>query len=447
MKVLCKNDITIIEPTEAIRNYCLNTLTLDNPTYLNAKKAGLYIGNIPPKMKLYVSINKGRELILPFGCFYDIVSLEPHADYQAFFKPFKSFNLIGNIKLYDYQQRALESLKSGRNGILEAPCGSGKTQIGLELIKEIGGRALWLTHTEKLLTQSLERCKTYFQGDFGTITGGQVNIGKEITFATIQTMSKLDPGMYRDMFDIVIVDECHHCVGSPTKVMQFYKVMTNLNCRYKYGLSATLSRADNMITCVYSIIGRKLYTIKQSDVGDKIIKAKHERVDIDIDYPMEEYLNSDGTIDFMKLITMLSNNQERDNIIVSHIVANKDRKQLVLCHRVEHVRRLSELVKSKGIKVACIYGAVSKKEREYDADVIIATYSLAKEGLDIPTLDVLHLATPQKNESTTEQSIGRIERNVEGKQTPVCYDYVDNDIQYCVNCFRKRRTIINRKNR
>lgn len=447
MEVNCKNDITIINPTNSIVDYCDSVLTLDNPTYLNAKKLGLYAGNIPPKIKLYVSINKGQTLILPFGCFKDIYTLEPKALYKAFFKPFKCTNLIGDIKLYDYQQRALESLLKGKNGILEAPCGSGKTQIGLKLIKEIGGRALWLTHTEKLLTQSLERCKQYFKGDFGTITDGKVNIGNEITFATIQTMRKLDESVYRDLFDVVIVDECHHCVGSPTKVMQFYKVMTNLNCRYKYGLSATLSRSDNMIPCVYSIIGKVLHTIKQSEVGDKIIKALHKPIMVNLKYHINDYVNTDGTIDYGKLINLLSSHEERDKIIVDNIVANKERKQLVLCHRVNHVLRLNELIQQRGLKTTCIYGSISKKERQYNADVIVATYSLAKEGLDIPSLDVLHLATPQKNASTTEQSIGRIERNIEGKSQPICYDYVDTDIQYCVNCFKKRKSIISRKNK
>lgn len=446
MNIIINNNICVERPTKAIIDYCNNRLVIDNPDYINAKKMGRYLGNIPPKMQLYVKRN--GDLIIPFGCLTDIWKLAKGASYDCQIHSFKGSNLVGGINLYSYQEKAVAGLKSGKNGVLQAPCGSGKTQMGLALIKEIGGRALWLTHTEKLLEQSLSRCKTYFQGDFGTITQGEVNIGRDITFATVQTMSKLDASMYRDEFDIIVVDECHHCVGSPTKVMQFYKILSNCNARYKYGLSATLSRADNLITTMYAIIGKVLYTINQSDIGNKIIKAEHKKVDIDIKYNYQDYLDTDGTISYMKLIDLLSSNLQRDKIIVNQVKEcyQQGKKQLLLCHRVKQVEQLARMIKEFA-DVDVIVGKVKQSKRNYSSNIIVATYALAKEGLDIPTLDVLHLVTPQKNESTTEQAIGRIERNVEGKAPPICFDYVDTDIDYCVNCYKKRRRIINRKNK
>lgn len=443
MKLTISNDIRIENPNEQILEYCDRKLTIDNPDFINAERLGRYTGNIERKIKLFVK--KGSSLVLPFGCLKDIWKMRQECEYTLEFHPFNEFSMEGNINLYPYQEKALKSLISGKNGILEAPCGSGKTQIGLQLIKSIGGRALWLTHTKKLLEQSKTRCEMYFTGDFGTITEGKVSIGRDITFATVQTMSKIDPSVYRDEFDVVVVDECHHCVGSPTKVMQFYKILTNCNARYKYGLSATLSRADNMICSVFYILGEVLYTIPQSDVGDKIIKAEHKKVDIWLTYDMKEYLDTDGTIDSNKLITMLSQNVERNQIIISNVLqlAKEKHLQLILCHRVMQAEYFYDEL-SKSLKCNLVIGRISDKNRKFDGDVIIATYSLAKEGLDIPNLDVLHLASPQKNESTTLQAVGRIERNVEGKGTPVCYDYVDNDIAYCVNLYKVRRRILNK---
>lgn len=443
MLIKVSNDIKIYNPSEEVINYCKSNLEMNNPDFIVAQKLGRHVGNMPRIMKLYVK--NGECLILPFGCVKDILEIVPYdkSIYTLDFHPFTTSSLVGSINLYDYQQNALESLKKGKNGILEAPCGSGKTQIGLALIKEIDGKALWLTHTKKLLTQSKDRAKMYFSGDFGEITDGEVNIGKDITFATVQTMSKINPDIYKDAFDIVIVDECHHCVGTPTKAMQFYKILTNINCRYKYGLSATLSRSDNMINTLYSIIGKILYTIPKSAVGNKIIKAIHQPIMINLNYDDSEYISWDGMIDYTKLITMLSVNERRNKIICDKVLEEyvKGRKQLILCHRVKQVEMLSKEI-SKFCKVNSITGSVKNKSREYDGDVIIATYSLAKEGLDIPTLNVLHLATPQKNASTTEQSVGRIERNIDGKETPICYDYVDVTISYCMNCFKKRKSIL-----
>jgi len=428
MKLVVSNDLTIINPSDEIKKYCKFNLVLDNPNYTTALRLGKYTGNIPKQLKLYSVV--GEKYVLPFGCLQDIW-LYCKNDYEVKIHGFHDFNMVGNIKLYDYQENAKNRLKSAKNGILEAPCGSGKTQIGLQLIKEIGGRALWLTHTSKLLNQSLERAKQYFKGDFGTITNGEVSIGKDITFATIQTMSKLDIELYKNEFDVVVVDECHHCVGAPTKMMQFYKVVNNCNCRYKYGLSATLSRSDGLIESLYAIIGKKVYTITQRDVGDKIIKAKYVPFEITEDYSLD-YLNYDGTLDFNKLINMLSFDNKRNSIIIDNVL-KQDGKQLLLCHRIEQVKLLSQK-----LNASAIYSQV--KEKCFDSNIIVATYSLAKEGLDIPDLNVLHLITPIKDKGTIKQCAGRVERNISEKKQPLIYDYFDSKIPYCKNCqiIRKR---------
>lgn len=446
MKLIISNDIRVVNPTERLKSFFEKNLTLDNPDYLNAKRLGRYTGNIEKKIKLYVK--NGDEFILPYGCIKEVWSLSKGATYECGFHPFLGNELEGNINLYDYQKVALDVLKKGKNGILEAPCGSGKTNIGLQLIKELGGKALWLTHTEKLLEQSKARCEEYFKGDFGVITKGKVELGKDITFATVQTMSKVDVEVYKNEFDIVIVDECHHCVGTPTKVMQFYKVITNCNAKYKFGLSATLSRADNLIGSLFCLIGNVLHTIKQSEVGDKIVRARHEKVDVNIKYNELDYLDYDGTLNYGKLVNVLSEDKERNNIIVENVYRNylEGRKQIVLCHRVKQVEELSKMI-SQFCKVNCVSGKTSVKNRKFDGDVVVATYSLAKEGLDVPYLDTLHLATPQKNDSTTEQSVGRIERNVKDKKEPICYDYVDTQIDYCNLCYKRRKSILLKKNK
>ena len=443
MKLIIGKDITIENPNSAINRYCEEELTLANPDYIIASKLGHYVGKMEKSIRLY--IKNGNKLILPFGCLEDIWQprLIKGAEYETRFHEFRGNQMKGEIKLYDYQERVLKRLYDGKNGILEAPCGSGKTQIGLALIKKIGGKALWLTHTSKLLKQSKERAEAYFEGDFGTITEGEVHIGRDITFATVQTMRTLDTSVYENEFDIIIVDECHHCVGTPTKVMQFYKILTNCNARRKYGLSATLSRGDNLMRSVYSIIGKKLHTITEREVGSKIIKAKHIKVDIGLDYNMRDYCDSDGTINYTKLITLLSDNEERNDIICEKIMNlySLGKKQLVLCHRISQIKTLTEKI-SRFCKVNSITGKVSQKDRDYDGDVIVATYALAKEGLDIPTLDVVHFATPQKDKAIVKQSAGRVERNVEGKEQPFVMDYVDINIDYCNMCYRKRLNIL-----
>ena len=70
---------------------------------------------------------------------------------------------------------------------------------------------------------------------------------------------------------------------------------------------------------------------------------------------------------------------------------------------------------------------------------LFASYSLAKEGLDIPCLDRLFLASPCKFSAIVTQSVGRIRRTAEGKETPVVYDFVDN-IGFCLGAYKKRKS-------
>ena len=445
MRLIVFSSIRVEEPSEALTRFCRDTLVLPNPDYVSAERMGRWTGGMEKELCLYSE--DGGDLILPFGC---LEWIWPHArqakaGWRTEFHPFIGGGLSGHVSLYDYQERAVSAMVKAKSGVLEAPCGSGKTQMGLAIIERIGGRALWLTHTKKLLKQSEERAKAYLQGGFGEITEGKVRIGEGITFATVQTMSKLDPSLYRDAFDIVVVDECHHCAGSPTRMAMFYQVITNCNARYKYGLSATLTRADGLIRSVYAAIGPKRHSVSKEEVGDKTIKAEHVRVDVGIDYPMESWCGSDGMLDFNALINTLSEDAERNAIIVSKAreLWEGGRKQLILCHRVAQAENLAKACSSFA-KVSLMTGRVSEKKRVYDAEIIVATYALAKEGLDIPDLDAVHLATPQKDESTVRQSVGRVERNVPGKRKPLAIDYVDVAIPYCLSCWKKRRRILAR---
>ena len=69
----------------------------------------------------------------------------------------------GTIPLYDYQKDAVEAMQRTSCGILQSPCGSGKTQMGIALAAELSRKVLWITHTQDLLTQSKTRQNSIFQ--------------------------------------------------------------------------------------------------------------------------------------------------------------------------------------------------------------------------------------------------------------------------------------------
>lgn len=444
MKTSICNHIYVKDASPDLIDWAKKNLIFDNPDFYKMSMLNPYISKkIPRVYKIYETI--GDDIILPFGVLKRVWGLINKGEVSVDFHDKRPITMEGEIKLYDYQEKAVSAMENAKSGILVAPCGSGKTQMGIELINRIGGRALWLTHTRDLLNQSMTRAKMYFKGDFGTITEGKVDIGKDITFATVQTMVNLDLPKYRDMWDVIVVDEAHKVAGTPTKLMMFYKVVTNLNARFKFGLSATMHRSDAMVFSTYAVLGDKVYEVTDKMVGDKIIKAKHEKVISSLPESFE-YLQGNGMLDYQALINYISFDEERNKFIAKIVNSEPDKVFLVLCSRVEHTSILREMI-GEG---AVMNGHTPKSERDEilqrtrdgNNRVIIATYNLAKEGLDVPNFDRLIFATPQKDYTIVKQSAGRIERNIEGKEQPVLYDIVDVNIGVCERWYKKRVTIL-----
>ena len=132
-------------------------------------------------------------------------------------------------------------------------------------------------------------------------------------------------------------------------------------------------------------------------------------------------------------------------------MAKEGRKQLVLCSRIEQCENLYKKLINLGLKAVLLVGKVSSKKREeiltqqVEWEVVVATVSLAKEGLDIVELDTLHLASCLGNKSDTVQAAGRIERYLENKKEPIIFDYVDTKIPYLVSRYKKRVSWLKRR--
>ena len=387
---------------------------------------------------------------MPFGVLRDILPYVSSAKVFRAFTGRTGVNYECSVPLYDYQQTAVEVLIEQRYGILQSPAGSGKTQMGIALMAELGLKTLWLTHTLDLLNQSKRRAELYMSSDLiGTITEGKVNIGSGVTFATVQTMCRLDLDKYRDVWDVVIVDECHRCSGTPTAMTQFYKVLNNLAARYKYGLSATVHRSDGTIKATYALLGQVVYTVPEEAVADRVMKVGIKECHTGTKLS-RECLNTDGTLNYAKLITYLCENSIRNHYISAEIVANAEHPSLILSDRLKHLESLmATLPRSMREQAVMINGKMTSKKgkaerekaiedmRQGKKKYLFATYSLCKEGLDIPCLERLYMTTPQKDYAVVTQSIGRIARVSEGKKDPICYDFID-DAGYLVKAFKKR---------
>ena len=448
--ITVSNVITIDNPSKELLSWCTKNLRLRNPEYDKKVRMHFWLGGTPEWLYLYEI--RGDQLILPYGVLRDILPMVNTDDIGTNFQFPARVDYQCEVPLYDYQQKAVEDVYWKQYGILQSAAGSGKTQMGIALIAKLGKRALWLTHTKDLLTQSKQRAEQYMDGSLlGTITEGKVNIGNGITFATVQTMCNLDLAQYKHYWDVIIVDECHRVAGTPTAVSQFSKVLNSLAARHKYGLSATVHRSDGLIQATFALLGDVIYTVPTEAVADKIMQVGICPIPTEIQLS-RACLNPDGTLNYTKLVNYLCQNEERNHRIVDCIVVNREKPSLILSDRLGHLETLMELLPKALQKYAVMVSGKmttkkGKAEREQAiADMrsgakkyLFATYSLAKEGLDIPCLERLYMATPQKDYAVITQSIGRIARTSPGKADPICYDFVDN-IQYLAKAYKKRCT-------
>ena len=303
MNTEIKERIYITDPTQEIVDWCENNLVVRNPTYDTLKRMGkedtIRYRHVPESLKLY-STRRGNTYILPFGCLKGIWKFIKNDNFSLTFNnnaPISIANQKATIEYYDYQEQAIENMVKEKGGVLVSPAGSGKTYMGTEIIRRIGKKTLWLCHTSDLSKQADHDMKTLYPNiQIGLTTKGQLQIGEDVTISTIQTMVQIDPALYENEFDVVICDECAHVAGSATQMKMFQKVVERIPARYKYGLTATPMRSDGLEKTMYAIIGMSPkgeleYTYKVDKEKVKTIVAEHRRVDIKLNYSIQDLAN------------------------------------------------------------------------------------------------------------------------------------------------------------
>jgi superfamily II DNA or RNA helicase len=450
MTTTIANRIYINDPSSAVVAWAKENMEMPNPEYAKKERMGFWLGRTPRTLRLYEW--DGNTLILPFGVVRELMPLLRWTPVET---DFRQDSVIDygerDMGLYDYQDTAVEKMILAKYGVLKATTGSGKTQCGIAMIKRLRRRALWLCHTQDLLNQSMERAEQYIdRALIGTITEGRVNVGVGVTFATVQTMTNLELQQYRDYWDVVVVDECHRVASSATTYTRYEKVLNHLAARHKYGLSATLDRSDGLIRATFALLGNIAYEVPESAVSNRVMGVKVRRVDTWTEIT-DDCLNDDGTINYVKLIEHLTTDPDRNKQIARVIMEEKGHSCLILSDRLAQLEAIRNLLPYEmQEESAFINGKMTSKkakaEREQALEdmrtgkkkYLFASYSLSKEGLDIPRLDRLFLASPAKFSSVITQAVGRVRRTFQGKDTPLVLDFVDPGIGFCERAYKER---------
>ncbi len=449
MKIKVDSKITISDISKEILEYCKKELCFTNPQIQKMKCMGFWTGNLQKEIKLFTK--KDNDYILPIGCLKDIWNIHPiKEDYEINFGKHDKIKFPElSLELYDYQEKAVKRMLEVKRAILQAPCGSGKSVCAVEMVKQIGYKTLVIVQTMEILNQF----KGYFlnimklpKEDIGIIAAGKIEIGSKVTLALRQTLCKIDLSDYKFEWGTIILDECQNISANPTKITQYEKILNNLAAEYRISLSATPKRMDGMTKAMFALCGKIEYEITKEDVKDKTIKANVIPIRTNYEIP-PECQKWDGTILYTNLDTNLAENDSRNNLIANLLNKEKDNYCLILSDRLSGLKMLQEKVggliidgsmtskKAKAEREQAI-----EKMRNKEEHYLFATFALAKEGLDIKPLNRLFLIAPTKNSNVLIQSVGRVERKDKDKETPIVYDFVDNDL-YFDRAWKARKTI------
>jgi superfamily II DNA or RNA helicase len=215
MRLIIDSQLTLLNIPTDIKSWFIEQLTFSNPKFEEAVKQGRYLRNIEPEIKLYKSLPGG--IVVPRGYLQIVEDSMVGQGLGLSIKDNRVLNppisLKSNIILRPYQAQAKFDLFSHPNGMLVAPAASGKTIMGLDVFASVRQNMLWITHTNRLAEQVIERITQVFdipKEEIGLIGGGKFKIGERITIGMIPTLVRRTEELMElgRTFGLVIVDEC-----------------------------------------------------------------------------------------------------------------------------------------------------------------------------------------------------------------------------------------------
>jgi superfamily II DNA or RNA helicase len=355
-------------------------------------------------------------------------------------------DLVFQGKPYDYQEAIISSfMNAGANGLICVPCGKGKTFMALGIAARLGKRFLVVVDKEFLMNQWRGEMEALLPGiRVGIVQGPKREIDPanyDCSICMIQTICGQDiaDGLFAD-YGFTVFDECHH-LGA----QHFSKTLQRIQTRCMLGLSATPTREDGLSKVFTWFLGEPVYWEKVRE-PDPTVEVKG----IFIETKDETYntVPTDwrGEVVMARLLGNILGCDDRNCEIlrwIQRLAVEPSRRILVLSERIGHLNRIEELVKVADASLTMAYyvGGMKEAVREEgaaSARILLASYAMASEAMNIKTLNAVILASPRKS---VEQSTGRILRvRPDQRQiAPVIVDIVDEHSMY-QSQWRKRLT-------
>jgi superfamily II DNA or RNA helicase len=397
-----------------------------NPEFYMRQKQRLSTFNTPRIISAY-DLNE-RYIILQRGLLEPLRRLGVKHKIKFEFQDKRLMEKIATptlvLELRPQQVDVFNSLMQYDYTLLIAPPGFGKTAVASAIIATRSAKTLILVNKTALIDQWKERLMSYFSidaKDIGILGKGKKSLNGTLDIATLQSL-KNRPELIEE-YSQIIIDEAHHIPA-----VSFEIPLKRFKGKYVMGLSATPKRKDGMEAIMRLQCGEIVHEIK------KITTQRHHLKTVPTQY--ETLLNH-----FSMILNELSEDNDRNQLIIDEIKTLKHRKVLVLSERIEHLNHLWHRLKLENIDVLLLYGAMgTKMKREQfaqtaDASIILSTSSYIGEGIDIGHLDTIVFTMPISYDERMVQYLGRIGRH---GQECLAIDFIDHEVPLLKSSFSKR---------
>ena len=322
-------------------------------------------------------------------------------------------------------------------GLLEVPCGRGKTCCALYIAAQLSVKTLVIVHKEFLLNQWVERINQFIpHAKIGRLQGQVLDIeDKDIVIAMLQSLSMKEyPDSVFSPFGLTIVDEVHH-ISSEV----FSRALCNVVTQYTLGLSATMQRKDGLTKVFKMFLGEIAYREKAKSNDSVLVRG----ISYNVEDPVfnETLIDYRGNPKYSSMISNLCNYSRRSDFIIkvikNELVEKSDQQIMILAHQKAILTYLHDSIEHHNIgSVGYYVGGMKESElkKSESKQIILATYAMASEGLDIKTLTTLLMATPKTD---ITQSVGRILRVAH--ERPLILDIIDSHEPFQRQWQKRRR--------
>lgn len=390
-----------------------------------------------------------RGLEYPIGCL-DLIKEELLIEDERQSSPATYGEL--QEELDEYQKDAAMRLIEKDNGYLVCPPASGKTLMALYIAKYLGVRTLVVTHRVELAKQFGSMAAKSLKIIPGLVSGKDRIDGKQITVAVAQSIVNHP---LNDVYGMMIFDESHH-VSTSTMT----RILAHYSAKYKYGITASLSGSDDREKLFPFILGNHIVEVTIPDALGRVnlpcvvprdtgcagaieeFGAQLKNFENFENKDLTEQIQRDRILRF-RLFTFLCgwvNRESRNAIIVSDVnhFLQEFQSVAVLTSRKKHAEQIAKMLEKHGVPVFTCIGKIKKSVLGFFkmfGGVLVGTESLLAEGIDIPSLEILCLASPAGGKGKVTQRVGRLMR---GGGMKYLVDYIDQD-EYSKTLFFARR--------